>query len=103
MQNFVIEDHCNEQAVGNFFTGYLCAKNQNLLEFKVDQSSSKLVIVPEQQALRLSVIGLALNFEFDFKISSEPKWLDDQGLGYIKVGNCDINLDLSLNNANGAL
>ena len=36
MQNFVIDDHCNEQAVGNFFTGYLCAKNQKLLEFKVD-------------------------------------------------------------------
>ena len=36
MQTFVLEDHCNEQAVGNFFTGYLCATNQNLLEFTVD-------------------------------------------------------------------
>lgn len=49
------------------------------------------------------MIGLALNFEFDFKIWSEPKWLDDKGLGYIKVGNCDINLDLSLKNSNGTL
>ena len=103
MQNFVIEDHCNEQAVGNFFTGYLCAKNQKLLEFVVDQENSKLVIVPEQEALRLSVMGLELNFEFDFRVWSEPKWLDDHGLGYVKVGNCDIHLDLQLKNVDGAL
>ena len=48
----------------------------------------------EEKALRLSVVGLVLNFEFDFDVKSEPKWLDDHGTGYVNVGNCDIHLDL---------
>lgn len=56
-----------------------------------------------QEVLRLSVKDLALIFEFDFKISSEPKWLDDLGVGIVKIGNCDIELDLQLINNNGVL
>ena len=42
----------------------------------------------------MSIIGMNLDFELQFEVTSEPNWLSDRGTASITVGKCDIFLGL---------
>ena len=96
-------EHCDTQVVGELFTTHLCISQQTISNYFVKEELSMLLINAPAKALTLMLTGISLQFEFDFKVSSDPEWLVDSGQGSISVAGCDMNLALELKNDNGNL
>lgn len=77
MRTMELEDFCNTQVVGIFLTYEMCTLNQKLKHFSINTENSHLQIVEDQASLSLLVSGINLEFDFDFKISSDPEWFAD--------------------------
>ena len=98
-----IQDYCTEQNIGVMLTGNLCVRDQKMLNYSVDEAKTQLKINSADNALKLHVSGIHLDFEFDYSMWSDPELLQDDGHGHMRVSNCDIDLQLSLNRKDGLL
>lgn len=47
--------------------------------------------------------GINLDFAFDYKVWSEPEWIDDEGKGSFEIKDCALDVALSLTSVNGIL
>lgn len=57
----------------------------------------------DKDALSLIVKGVNMEFNYGFKIWSEPEWIQDDGTGTIKVKNADLQLNLTPTQKDGKL
>jgi len=96
MRSMEVEDYCSTSAMGNLLTTHLCIENQHMVSYSIQEESSRLSIDHVNDSLSLRLSNINLQFEFDFRVWSEPEWLHDVGTGTISVTNSDINFDLGL-------
>ena len=96
MRTLEVKENCSASAVGNLFTTHLCIGKQKIESYGVREESSHLYIDQRSNSLNLRLEGVTLQFEFDFKLWSEPKWLHDVGRGTVSVVNTDVDLELAL-------
>ena len=71
--------------------------------YSVDKATSKLEINSANNALKLRVSKINMDFSLDYKISSEPELIADEGTGSFQIGDSDIDLMLHLSSKNGVL
>ena len=94
MRGLEIEDFCGEQGVGTLITGHMCMSNQKMLKYNVDKSRSKLEINSSENALKLRVTGIEMDFAFDYNVWSDPEWIKEDGKGSLKIADTDIVLNI---------
>lgn len=75
MRTMEFIDICNEHAIGQFFSAFMCTTDTKMSVFDIDTSSSNLLILNDQKALSLIISGVNIQFDFGFEIKSEPDWL----------------------------
>lgn len=71
--------------------------------YSVDKKASKLEINSANNALKLRVSGINMDFALDYKVWSEPEWFADEGSGSFQIRDSDIDLQLHLSSKNGCL
>lgn len=103
IKNIEIKDFCSEQDMGTVMTSHLCVANQNVIAYSVDKDRSSIQIDAEKNALKMHTSGINLDFAFDYKVWSEPEWIDDEGKGSFKIKDCALDIVLSLTSVNGIL
>ena len=94
MRSMELVDICNEHILGQTFTANMCTVDTTLTQFDIDTKESNLQILHEEKALSFIVKGINLQFNYGFKIWSEPEWIQDEGTGMIKVKNADFMITL---------
>jgi hypothetical protein len=94
MRTMELIDICNEHAIGQFFSAFMCTTDTKLSVFDIDTSASNLLILDDQKALSLIISGVNIMFDFGFEIKSEPDWLQDEGTGMFKVSDASITINL---------
>ena len=103
MRSMETVDMCNEYIFGQFFSTSMCTNDIRLSEFEINIPESNLTILDEQKALGLQVSGIDLQFDFGFKIWSDPEWLHDDGTGMISIKNAGILITLNPSEQDGIL
>mmetsp|Transcript_24495 Transcript_24495/g.30534 ORF Transcript_24495/g.30534 Transcript_24495/m.30534 type:complete len:282 (+) Transcript_24495:270-1115(+) len=96
MRTLEMEEYCSKSEVGDLFTTHLCIGKQKVASYGVKEESSRLSIDHSTDSLSLRLSGITFQFEFDFRLWSEPTWLHDAGSGVLSVINTDVNLSLVL-------
>ena len=103
MHNMELEEYCSKSGFGDLFTTHLCIGKQDILNYFVKESQSRIDIDEQNEALKLRLSGITLEFGFAFRLWSDPEWLHDQGTGVIEVSGCDLSLNLNLESVEGEL
>ena len=79
MQDMQIEDFCSENEMGTVMTSHLCVSNQQMLSYSIDKDQSSITIDADKNALKMHTSGINLDFAFDYKVWSDPEWIEDEG------------------------
>lgn len=103
LNGMAFEDYCLEQGLGTLVKGHWCVQNQKMQSYSVDREASRLTINGTNSSLGLRVSKINMYFEMDYKMWSEPEWLNDAGSGFTQITDCDIDLQLGLSSNNGVL
>lgn len=103
MQQLELQDVCNEESFGEFFSAFFCRSGQTLTRFDMDIAESYLKIDDEEQALVLLVQGINLQYDFGFKIWSEPEFISDEGDGQFIISKTSLMITLKPIEQDGVL
>ena len=74
MAKLAFKDACYDQTMGELLYAKLCVSDQNLKQFEIDDTNSKLIIDSNKKSLSLLLTGINMLFDLKFEISSTPQW-----------------------------
>ena len=95
LTSFRLDDFCTEFKMSSLLTTKMCATDQKLLEFDIDQENSSLIIDDEEKQMKMEISGMNFIFSLDFDVSSDPEFLTDVGTATATVNDCTVLLNLT--------